>query len=214
MHTWKRMLSTMMLLSTAIVCRLPLEKSYVKLPICLGSTPDRCSKAGSQLPRLRENRKPSDSQPTCAVKALMSACNVTMMMCTFLSDRHVWVLGNIVGISQHSSLLSKREDAVHKIPALEGHQHTLRRRTFKDYEQGIQGKESHHCDVTGSAAEIICDGRGHMLICQRCGDYWLPQVDDDLALAAVQRQAFSRDRASRCQHKLRRARQGSERLPS
>lgn len=124
MHTWKRMLSTMMLLSTAIVCRLPLEKSYVKLPICLGSTPDRCSKAGSQLPRLRENRKPSDSQPTCAVKALMSACNVTRMMCTFSSDRHVWVLRNCWYLTAQLIAKQTGECSTQDINT-EGHQHTL-----------------------------------------------------------------------------------------
>ena len=41
-----------------------------------------------------------------------------------------------------------------------------------------------------------------MLIGQRCGDDWLPQMDEDFALGAIQWQAFPRDRSSRCQHKL------------
>ena len=64
MHTWNRTWSTTTSLSTATVCRLVLEKEYVKLPICLGGTGRRCSKTGSKLPFFLVNLYPSDSHPT------------------------------------------------------------------------------------------------------------------------------------------------------
>lgn len=64
MHTWNRTWSTTTSLSTATVCRLVLEKEYVKLPICLGGTGRRCSKTGSKLPFFLVNLYPSDSHAT------------------------------------------------------------------------------------------------------------------------------------------------------